>query len=111
SELVSEPLQRVAELAVGQDAGTEPEDVVAQIADDTVDLGHRGLDPLLDRGVSGELPRGLEPHPDGEERLDHAVVELLGDTPAILQDGQTLEVLSSPSVSDGDRGLPGERLH
>src|SRR5919198_1009427 len=69
----------LVELVVRQDPGTESKDVVAKIADHSVDLVHSAFDATLHVGIPAQGPCGLQSHPDREQRLDHPVVELLGD--------------------------------
>ena len=69
-ELRAQLADRLAELPVGEDARAQTEDVVAQIADRTVDVLDRVLEPCSDLGVVRERGRALQPHPHGEQRLD-----------------------------------------
>jgi hypothetical protein len=54
AELLDQSLQRLIELAVGQDARAQPEDVVAQVADDPVQLLDGMLNPGTQVVVAGE---------------------------------------------------------
>jgi hypothetical protein len=103
-------LEGLVEVAVGQDARAQAEDVVAQVADDPVQL----LDGVLEAGtqvvVAGQQGRALQAHPDREQGLDGAVVQLLGDPLAVLEHGQPVQLALEPGVLQGDRGLLGEGL-
>ena len=46
---------------------------------------------------------------DGVDRLDHAVVEILPDPLALLDDGQPLDLLVEPGILHGDRRRGGRR--
>jgi hypothetical protein len=53
-QLRGQPVQGLVELAVGQDAGTQPENVVAQVTDDPVQLLHGSTDAALQVRVAGQ---------------------------------------------------------
>ncbi len=91
-ELLDQAAQGPLELAVGQDPRAQAEDVVAQVADDPVELGDRVLDAGGELGVAGERGRGLQAQADREQCLDGAVVELLGDPFAVLDDHQAVQL-------------------
>ena len=72
----------------------------------------RALDPSLDlvRVVAQELRDVLEREPDRVDVLDDAVVEVLADALALVDDRQPLDLLVQAGVLDGDPGVDGERL-
>src|SRR5512132_1703848 len=111
AELLDEVLQRLVELAVGQDAGPQPEDVVAQVADDPVQLLHGVLEAAAELGVAGQQGRALQAHADREQGLDGPVVQLLGDPLAVLEHGQALQLPLEAGVLQGHGGLLGESLY
>ena len=110
AELLDQPLEGLVELAVGEDAGAQAEDVVAQVADDPVQLLDGVLEAATEVVVAGQQGRALEAHADREQGLDGAVVQLLGDPLAVLEHGQALQLALEAAVLEGDRGLLGEGL-
>ena len=111
-ELRAELTQRLIELTIGEDARPQPEDVVAQIADGTVDVLDRRFDPHGDPFILRECGNALQAHPDREERLDHTVVQLLRDPLSLVQDLEPPDLvlgahhlLVQPRVLDGDTRL------
>ena len=109
-ELLHQTMERLVEVAVGQDAGAQPEDVVAQVADDPVQLLHRVLEAGRRSVAAGQQGRSLQAHPDREQGLDGPVMELLGDPLAVLEHGQALQLLLQPGILEGDGCLLGEGL-
>ena len=107
-ELLPERPQRGVELAVREDPGPKPEDVVAQVADHVVELLDGQVDPLRDLRVARDHRGALEPHPHREQRLDDAVVELLGDPLAVLEQGEPLVRPMKAHVLDRGSGLDRE---
>ena len=105
TELLDQPLEGLVELAVGEDAGAQAEDVVAQVADDPVQLIDGVLEAAPEVVVAGQQGRALEAQADREQGLDGPVVQLLGDPLAVLEDGQALELALEAAVLEGDRGL------
>jgi hypothetical protein len=89
AELLDQSLDGLVELAVGEDAGSEAEDVVAQVADDPVQLLDCVLEAAAEVVVAGQQGRALEAHADREQGLDGPAVQLLGDPLAVLEHGQT----------------------
>src|SRR5829696_5134090 len=76
-ELLAQTLQGLVELAVGEDAGAQPEDVVAQIPDDPVHLLHGVLEATAQLLAGRQRGRALQTHADRKQGLDGAVVQLL----------------------------------
>ena len=109
-DLLPELAQRLVELPVGEDARPQPEDVVAQVADHPVELVDRALDARRGLGRARHQRRALQPHADREQRLDDAVVELLGDALALLHQPEPPQVGLRSPILDRHRGLVGERL-
>ena len=105
AELLDQSLEGLVELAVGEDAGAQAEDVVAQVADDPVQLLDGVLEAAPEVVVAGQQGRALEAQADREQGLDGPVVQLLGDPLAVLEDGQALELALEAAVLEGDRGL------
>ena len=91
-ELLGQLLQSLAEVSVRQDAGAQAEDVVAQVADRAVDLVDGALEAAGDLRVLGRRRGPLQPHADGEQRLDHAVVQLLRDALPLLEQLEASQV-------------------
>ena len=95
-----------------QELRAEAEDEVADVADREVEAVDRALDASLDlvRVVADELGDVLEREPDRIDVLDDAVVEVLADALALVDDRQALDLLVQPGVLDRDPGVDGERL-
>ena len=93
-------------------SGPQPEDEVADVADRQVEAVDRPLDPSLDLVgvVAHELRDVLERQADRVDALDDAVVQVLADALALVDDGQPLDLLVQPGVLDRDPGVDGERL-
>ena len=73
----------------------------------------RALDASLDLVrviLADELGDVLERQADRVEALDDAVVEVLADALALVDDRQPLDLLVQTRVLDGDAGVDGERL-
>ena len=63
-------------------------------------------------GVDGHQLLGvLQREADRVERLDGAVVQVLGDALALLEHRQLAQLLVHARVVDGQAGVPRERLH
>src|SRR5207237_1870951 len=73
-QLVGQGCHHLAELTVGQQAGSQAEDVVAEVSDGRIDLSDGALQTGLKLGRGRDRHR-LQVHANGEERLDDAVVE------------------------------------
>ena len=80
-------------MAVGEDPRAQSEDVVADVTDHAVDVLDRVLQACADRRVVGERRRALQRHPDGEQRLHGAVVELRRDPFAFVEQLEAAELL------------------
>src|SRR5438046_1716500 len=79
-ELLDQEVQRLVELAVGKDTRAQAEDVVAQVPDRHVDAVDGAAEPGTHRfGIAGLSLGSLQVHADREQRLDHSVVQLLGN--------------------------------
>ena len=111
AELLAQALQRLVELAVGEDPRPQSEDIVAQVPDDPVHLLHRVLEATAQLLAGRQRGRALEAHADREQGLDGPVVQLLGDPLPVLEQGQPLQLALEAAVLDGDRGLLGKGLH
>ena len=61
--------------------------------------------------IAHELLGVLEGEAHGVERLDRAVMEVLGDALALLEHGQLAQLLVHAGVVDGQPGVARERLH
>ena len=112
TELAGHLLESLIELAVGQDARAETEDVVAQVPDRVIDVLDGPLEATSHLRVAGRRRESLQTHPNREERLDDAVVEFLPDPLALLDDLEPLKLpafalglVAEASVLDGDGGL------
>ena len=72
----------------------------------------RALDAPLDLGrvLADQLGHVLERQADGVQALDDAVVQVLADPLALVDDRQPLDLLVQPGVLDGDAGMERERL-
>src|SRR6266567_4037072 len=110
AELLHHLLQRRPELPVGQDPRLQPEDVVAQVTDDPVQLFHGRLDPLHRLPLADQRGGPLQAEPDGEQRLDGAVVQLPCDPLPVLQRLQPVDLTLKPGLLQHHRRLPGEHL-
>src|ERR1700737_1250653 len=101
--------QRLVQLTVGQDARAQPENVVTQVTNHTVDLRDRGLDALALLLIAVKCRR-LQTHADRKERLNDAVVELLGDPLPFVQQADALRLLPGSAVVERHGGLGSERV-
>ena len=88
------------------------EDEVADVPDREVEAVDRALDASLDfvGVVAHELRDVLEREPDGIDVLDDAVVEVLADALALIDDRQSLDLLVQMGILDRDPGVDGKRL-
>ena len=95
-----------------QELRPEAEDEVPDVPDREVEAVDRPLDASLDlvRVVAHELGDVLEREADGIDVLDDAVVEVLADALALVDDGQPLDLLVQAGVLDRDPGVDRERL-
>ena len=95
-----------------QELRPQAEDEVPDVPDRQVEAVDRPLDASLDlvRIIAQELRDVLEGKADRVDVLDDAVVEVLADALALVDDRQALDLLVQLCVLDGDAGVDGERL-
>ena len=95
-----------------QELRPEAEDEVPDVPDRQVEAVDRALDASFDlvRVVPHELGDVLERKANGIDVLDDAVMEVLADALALVDDRQPLDLLVQPGVLDGDPSMDRERL-
>ena len=100
------------ERQAAQQLRPKAEDEVADVADGEVQAVDRPLDAPDHLGgvLLHQVGHVLEREADGIDVLDDAVVEVLADPLALLDDGQALDLLVQPGVLDRDPGVAGEEL-
>ncbi len=111
-KLLGQLAQRLVQLAVGENPGAQPEDVVAQVADGRVDALDGPGEPSADGLRVVDLPlRRLQRHAHGEECLDDAVVQLLCDPLPVFEDCQPLQFFAQARILESDSCLGSEQFH
>jgi hypothetical protein len=95
-----------------QQLRAQSEDEVADVADRQVEVVDRSLDAPDDlvAVLFHQLRDVLERQPDRVDALDDAVVQVLADALALVDDREALDLLVQARILDGDRGMAGERL-
>ena len=86
---MGELLQGVGEVAGGEHARAESEDVAAHVADDAVDLADELLDAIGETRITDDRSGPLQSDTDREQRLDDAVVQVARDSLPILDHPET----------------------
>ena len=89
--------------------GLEAEDRRADRSDRVVDVGDRAVQPLRGFG-RGPAAGCFEGETNGEQALDHGVVEVTGDPLAFGDDVQLFGVAPGPCVGERHGGLGAEGL-
>ena len=84
------------------------EDGLPQLADRLVELLDRLPDPHDRLRPLDQPGRPLQRQPDGEQALDHRVVEVPGDPVPVLRQGPVAHQAVQARVLDGDAGGHGE---
>ena len=86
----------------------ELEDAGADLADGVIDIGDRRLQAIGAQSRRRVGGHALERETDGEEPLDHRVVQIPGQPVPLLVDGHFLDPLVKAGVLDGDAGGEGQ---
>ena len=82
-------VDRVPQAGAGRaGSGAEPEDRRTDVLDGLVEVVHRTLEPARDVRAHRLLSRALDVEADGEQPLDHHVVQVPRDALALLEHGQ-----------------------
>jgi hypothetical protein len=89
-------------VAIGEDARPLSEHIVAEIAYHAVDAVDGGRELWSRYQVVEGRCQCLEVHPGAEQRLDHALVEVVRDALALAQHGQAIELVPCPAVLQRD---------
>ena len=107
TELLGEGGEARAKPGPLEELGAEPEDEVADVADRQVQRLDRPLDPRarLGRVVAHQLGDIVEREGDRVDRLDDPVVEVLPDPLALLDHGESGDLLVEAGVVDRDRRM------
>jgi hypothetical protein len=110
-EVACELAQRAVDVAVGQNAWPQAEDVVAQIADYAINSLDGIPESLRGRRVIERRRQGLEVHPGAEQGLDHALVKLTRDALALLEYREPVVLVPRAAIFESDGRLSGEGCH
>ena len=93
------------------DGQLDVEDGLAQLADRLVELVDRLADAHDRLGSLDQAGRALERQADGEQALDHRVVQVAGDAVAVLGQRAVAHQRVQPRVLDGDARRDGQGQH
>ena len=84
NELVDHRQHRLPEVA-GQVSGTEFEYGGADLGDRRIELVHGLVHPAGHLGHVGETSRTLQRHSDGEDALNHPIMQIPGNAVAVVE--------------------------
>src|SRR5438067_10815889 len=87
----------------------EPEQRGSDLADGAVERLHRPVDAIGHRRVVVQLCDALQVHADGEEPLDHEIVELAADPFAVTDAERPVALIARSAELDAEGRLVGQR--
>jgi hypothetical protein len=109
-QFISQTSQRLDQLAIGQDARSQPEHVVAQVANDPIERIDDTLELRGDARLRYRRGKALDLHTDAEHQLDDILVQIVGNALAFGEHRKAPQLITNAAVLERDRCLCGERF-